>query len=105
MPTLTLTEDTAVYLPGMGMVTGEITYTNGTADTREEPGDPAGIEDVSLKDAFGIDLDPDDILEDAARHAALEEAVWCLLMEQDAQDEAMYEDYLDGKREEAAHVW
>jgi len=92
MPTMTLTTEDAITLPGMGMVTGTITYTNGTADTREEPGDPAGIEDVALKDAFGTDLDPEDILDVAARHTALEAAVWGILSAQDAAD---YDDYTD----------
>ena len=71
MPTMTLTIEDAITLPGMGMVTGTITYTNGCSATREDPGEEAGIEDVSLRDAFGTDLDPEMILEDAARYTAL----------------------------------
>ena len=41
------------------MVTGTVAYSNGFSATREDPGEEAGIEDVSLRDAFGTDLDPE----------------------------------------------
>lgn len=90
MPTMTLNTEDAVTLPGMGMVTGTVVYSNGCSATREDPGEDAGIEDVSLRDAFGIDLDPEMILEDAARYTALEAAVWEILSTQDAADYAAY---------------
>ena len=90
MPTMILTTEDAVTLPGMGMVTGTIIYSNGCSATREDPGEEAGIEDLALKDAFGIDLDPEMILEVAARYTALEAAVWEILSAQDAADYADY---------------
>ena len=88
MPALILTPKDAVTLPGIGAVTGAVTYFNGCAATREEPGEPAGIEDVSLKDAFGNDLDPEMILEDDARLHALEQAVWTILSIEEAAEYA-----------------
>lgn len=90
MPSLTLTPEDAVTLPGMGIVTGTVTYCNGTSATHEEPGEAAGIEDVSLKDAFGTDLDPEMILEDDARLHALEQAVWMILSIEEAAQYASY---------------
>jgi len=90
MPSLTLTPEDAVSLPGMGIVTGTVTYSLGCAATWEQPGEEAGIEDVSLKDAFGIDLDPEMILEDDARSHALEQAVWMILSIEEAAQYAAY---------------
>ena len=90
MPTMILTTEDAITLPGMGMVTGTITYTNGCSATREDPGEEAGIEDVSLRDAFGTDLDPEMILEVEVRIQALEAALWEILSAQDAADYADY---------------
>jgi hypothetical protein len=90
MPSLTLTPEDAVTLPEMGIVTGTVTYSNGTSATREEPGEEAGIEDVSLKDASGTNLDPEMILEDDARLHALEQAVWMILAVEEAAQYASY---------------
>ncbi len=103
MPTMTLTTEDAVTLPGMGMVTGTIAYSNGFAATREEPGEEAGIEDVSLRDAFGTDLDPEMILEDDTRYTALEAAVWSILSAQDAADYAAYAAELEAMAAVADH--
>lgn len=90
MPTLTLTSEDAVSLPGMGIVTGTVTYSPGCAATWEQPGEEAEIEDVSLKDAFGIDLDPAMILEHSARYAALEQVLEAIEAAQYAADYAAY---------------
>jgi hypothetical protein len=103
MPTLSLTADDAIEIPGMGIVTGTVTYTNGTSDTLEEPGEEAGIEDVTLKDAFGTDLDPEDILEVGTRIAALEGAIWEILSVQDAADHAAYAAELEALAEVGDH--
>lgn len=84
MPTMTLTTEDAVTIPGMGMVTGTITYSNGWAVSK------AGVKDVALKDAFGIDIDPEMILEVEVRIQALETALWEILSDQDAADYADY---------------
>lgn len=99
MPSMTLTPEDAVTLPGMGIVTGTLTYSNGTPATREDPGDEAGIEDVSLKDAFGTDLDPDMILEDDARLHALEQAVWLILSIEEAAEYAAYAAELEARQD------
>lgn len=103
MPSFTITTDDAITIPGMGVVTGTVTYTNGTSDTLEEPGEEAGIEDVSLKDAFGTDLDPEDILEVDARITALEDAVWEILAAHDAADYAAYAAELEALAEVGGH--
>jgi hypothetical protein len=103
MPSLTITTENAIEIPGMGIVTGTITYSNGTSDTLEEPGEEAGIEDVALKDAFGTDLDPEDILEVGTRIAALEDAVWEILSAQDAADYAAYAAELEALAEVGGH--
>jgi hypothetical protein len=103
MPSLTLTTEDALTLPGMGIVTGTITYSNGFAATREEPAEEAGIEDVALKDAFGTALDPEDILEVNTRILALENAVWEILSAQDAADYAAYAAELEALAEVGGH--
>ena len=45
---------------------------------------------MSLKDAFGIDLDPEMILEDDARFHVLEQAVWMILSIEEAAQYASY---------------
>ena len=95
MPTVTLTTEDAVTLPGMGIVTGSLTYSPGCAATWDQPGDEAEIETVYLKDAFGTDLDPDMILEHPARYAALEQAVGTIEAARDAADYAAYAAELD----------
>lgn len=103
MPSLTLTPEDAVTLPGMGIVTGTVTYSNGTSATREEPGEEAGVEDVSLKDAFGTDLDPAMILESDARLHTLEQAVWMILSIEEAAEYAAYAAELDAAHQD--HQW
>ncbi len=103
MPSFTITPEHKITLPGMGMVTGTVTYSNGTSDTLEEPGEEAEIEDVTLKDAFGTDLDPEDILEVGTRIAALEDAIWEILSAQDAADYAAYAAELEALAEVGDH--
>lgn len=103
MPSFTITPEHKITLPGMGMVTGTVTYSNGCSATREDPGEEAGIEDVTLKDAFGTDLDPEDILEVDARITALETAIWEILSVQDAADYAAYAAELEALAEVGGH--
>ena len=84
MSTLTIIAEDKVTLPGIGIVTGTIKYSLGWAGTRWDPPEPAEIEEVSLKDASGAEVDADLFFEEDEAGGlpvfkSLETQVWALM--------------------------
>jgi hypothetical protein len=91
---IVFSEENPVTLPGMGMCTGTVSYSPGFSGSYWEPPEEPEIEEVSLKDAFGTNLDSEMILENDVVYAALEAAVAAALeKEYEAEAEALAADY------------
>lgn len=86
--------DLTVTLPGLGICTGTVDYDPGYAGTYWQPPEPAHVEGCALRDAFGILIPEDMIMENDEAVVALEAALGVYLSEVDAAEaQAMAEDW------------
>jgi len=94
MSSLHFTQENPLNLPGLGLCTGTVEYDPGFDGSYWEPSEEGGIESVAVKDAFGVDLSDEFVVDNPPVLAAIEAAV-AVLLEARYEDEAeaMYEEF------------
>ena len=75
---VSITPADEIRVEGLGLLTGSVLYSPGYAGSYHQPPEPPELEDIKLRDAFGISI-PDFIWEDDDKYHALLDAVWPII--------------------------